>query len=216
MGPVIDKLAAKSNGKIIIAKIDVEQYPEFLKKHAVRGIPSLLLFNQKKEVSRKTGIQSLSQLNMWLSEHGIDLLSQPIIKHSEPLDWGSFYDDAELADFFKKRLLGHAEKKEIIQSIDSYWDKNSGTLSAAFVHSSDPVNFERMTGLPISLARLLDKSGIETPTQISSLFYSLSSGKDYRLIASQFMYYFISSSFSPWGQYTQDHALNMAVQQWIE
>lgn len=44
MGPVIDELAAAYDGKVTVAKLNVDENPQTPAKYGVRGIPNLKLF----------------------------------------------------------------------------------------------------------------------------------------------------------------------------
>ncbi|WP_413724866.1 thioredoxin [Sodalis sp. RH16] len=215
LGPTVEKLARKSQNKVLIAKIDVEKYPEIMKEFGVRGIPTLLLFKNKSEISRQLGIQSLGKLEEWLNKFNIDLTGSPVVEHTESLDWPTFYADKQLLEFFRQRLLGHAENKQLTaSSLNAFWDNNQGTTSAAFVHSNDPVIFERMTGLPIAVARLLDCCDIQNRQHVSALFTALAEGKDYRLVPHKFINIWLSENSIPWTAYTQDEELKSIIEKW--
>ncbi len=54
-GPVIDELAVEHKGKIKIGKINVDENIEQPGKFGVMSIPTVILFNDGKEVDRKIG-----------------------------------------------------------------------------------------------------------------------------------------------------------------
>ena len=54
-GPVIDELAEEYKGKVIIAKIDIDEYQEPAEKFGVMSIPTAILFKDGKEVERVVG-----------------------------------------------------------------------------------------------------------------------------------------------------------------
>ena len=57
MGPIIEELAEKFEGKIKIGKLNVDENPEIAKKYEVLGIPSLKFFKNGKIVDEITGLQ---------------------------------------------------------------------------------------------------------------------------------------------------------------
>lgn len=54
-GPVIDELATDYKGKIVIGKLDVDANQDTAQKFGVMSIPTVILFQDGKEVARKVG-----------------------------------------------------------------------------------------------------------------------------------------------------------------
>lgn len=54
-GPVVDELADEYQGKITVAKLDVDAESEIAGKYGVMSIPTVILFKDGKEVSRQVG-----------------------------------------------------------------------------------------------------------------------------------------------------------------
>ncbi|WP_413729190.1 thioredoxin family protein [Sodalis sp. RH22] len=215
MAPVIDKLANNTEGKLLVAKIDVEKYPAIMERYGVRGIPTLLLFRGEAEPVRQVGAQSLGQLNAWLAAHEVDVVSQPPVRQTEALEWSSFYGDEGLHGFIAQRTLGHAKAGDITVAPGSFWLDGKGTTMAAMIHQPDSVAFERITGLPIALGRLLDRCGYLTPEQIGGLFAALRPGKDYRLVPQRFMHWWLSEESAPWADYLRDPRLGQLLMRWL-
>ena len=55
IAPTIDELAREYQGRIIVAKLDIDANPQSLEKHYIRGIPTLLLFQDGQVVERVLG-----------------------------------------------------------------------------------------------------------------------------------------------------------------
>ena len=53
---ILDKVA--ENSAVLIAKVDVDECPELAARFAVRGMPTLLVFKDGKEVGRRLGLAS--------------------------------------------------------------------------------------------------------------------------------------------------------------
>ncbi|QTF09122.1 thiol reductase thioredoxin [Brenneria izadpanahii] len=214
MSPIIDKLAKNSAGKLLVAKIDVEKYPAIMARFGVRGIPTLLLFKGEAQPERQMGALSQGQLISWLAGHKVDLTSQPTVQHDEALEWASFYGDEELHDFIARRAIGHAAAGDISMGLGSFWIDGKGSASAAMVHQAENHAFERITGLPIAIGRLLDICGYLTAEQMDALFAALRAGKDYRLAPLRFMHWWFSEESAPWASYFRDPQLARLLERW--
>ncbi|KAA0911776.1 thioredoxin TrxA [Pusillimonas sp. ANT_WB101] len=68
IAPLLDEVAAQYDGRVIIAKVDVDANPETAAKFGIRGIPTLMLFKDGKAVATKVGALSKSQLASFLDE----------------------------------------------------------------------------------------------------------------------------------------------------
>jgi len=57
-GPILETVAQKIGNGAIIAKINVESYPELAQQFSIEGIPTLLLFKDGELAERLTGVQN--------------------------------------------------------------------------------------------------------------------------------------------------------------
>jgi thioredoxin 1 len=71
LAPVLDGLAVELDGQLAIEKVDVAANPEVASTYGVRGVPTLLLFNEGQLRANRTGAASRTQLVTWLSAHGV-------------------------------------------------------------------------------------------------------------------------------------------------
>jgi thioredoxin 1 len=55
VAPTLDKLAREYSGKLIIAKVNTDENPEWASRYGVQGIPTMLLVAQGKIVHRQVG-----------------------------------------------------------------------------------------------------------------------------------------------------------------
>lgn len=62
IAPIVDELATEFEGKIKIAKMNVDENPMTPSKFGVRGIPTLILFKDGKIVDQKVGAVPKGQL----------------------------------------------------------------------------------------------------------------------------------------------------------
>lgn len=68
IAPLLDEAAAKYQGRVTIAKLNVDENPDSATKYGVRGIPTLMLFKDGKITSTKVGSLSRTQLQALLDE----------------------------------------------------------------------------------------------------------------------------------------------------
>jgi thioredoxin 1 len=54
--PIVDSIAEKKKGKLLLIKVDVDQNREFTQKMQVSELPTLLLFKNGKQVWRSEGL----------------------------------------------------------------------------------------------------------------------------------------------------------------
>jgi thioredoxin len=55
VAPVLDKLANEYEGKILIAKVNTDENPEWMMKYGIQGIPTMLFVSNGKIVHRQVG-----------------------------------------------------------------------------------------------------------------------------------------------------------------
>lgn len=70
LAPVIDELALEFKGKVQFAKMNVDEAREIPAKFGVRGIPTLILFQDGKRVSELVGNQPKEKIRSLLSSLG--------------------------------------------------------------------------------------------------------------------------------------------------
>ena len=66
IAPVLDDIATAYEGKLTIAKLNIDDNQETPAKHGVRGIPTLMLIKDGDVAATKVGALSKSQLQAFL------------------------------------------------------------------------------------------------------------------------------------------------------
>ncbi len=66
IAPALDEIAAEMNGKVTIAKINIDENPETPMKYGVRGIPTLMLFKNGQVAATKIGALPKGKLHEWV------------------------------------------------------------------------------------------------------------------------------------------------------
>ena len=62
IAPILDSLISEYDGKIKIAKLNIDENPQTPTKYGIRGIPTLMIFKDGNVESTKVGALSKSQL----------------------------------------------------------------------------------------------------------------------------------------------------------
>jgi thioredoxin 1 len=69
MTPALEELAAEMDGKIVVAKMNIEDSPETPVDFHVRGVPTLMVFKNGEVVATRSGAMTKTKLSEWLAEH---------------------------------------------------------------------------------------------------------------------------------------------------
>lgn len=68
IGPALEELATELEGKVKIAKVDVDTNPSAAASMGVRGIPALFIFKDGEVVSNRAGAAPKAALQSWIEE----------------------------------------------------------------------------------------------------------------------------------------------------
>jgi thioredoxin 1 len=55
VAPILDKVAKEYAGKLVVAKVNTDEYQEYAGKYGVQGIPTMLMMKDGKIVHRQVG-----------------------------------------------------------------------------------------------------------------------------------------------------------------
>ncbi|MFZ6021602.1 MAG: thioredoxin [Chloroflexota bacterium] len=55
VAPILDKIAAEYAGKLIVAKVNTDENPEWAMRYGVQGIPTMLFIANGKVIHRQVG-----------------------------------------------------------------------------------------------------------------------------------------------------------------
>ena len=69
IAPILDEVASATQGKLQIAKMNVDENREVPAKFGIRGIPTLMLFKGGAVEATKVGAMSKSQLTAFIDSH---------------------------------------------------------------------------------------------------------------------------------------------------
>ena len=68
IAPIVEELAKEFDGKIAIAKVDIDHNPQTPSKYNVRGIPTLMIFKGGQVAAMKGGAAPKGALQSWIEQ----------------------------------------------------------------------------------------------------------------------------------------------------
>lgn len=69
IAPLLEEIAVEYEGKVKVAKLDVDAHKDTPAKYGIRGIPTLMLFKKGSVEATKVGALSKSQLTAFLDQN---------------------------------------------------------------------------------------------------------------------------------------------------
>ena len=66
IGPALEELSSEMEGKVKIAKVDVDSNPNTAASMGVRGIPALFIFKDGEVISNRSGAAPKAALQSWI------------------------------------------------------------------------------------------------------------------------------------------------------
>ncbi len=66
IAPVLEEIATEYEGKLKVAKLNIDENPDTPPKYGIRGIPTLMLFKDGNVEATKVGAVSKSQLSAFI------------------------------------------------------------------------------------------------------------------------------------------------------
>ena len=69
IAPILDEIAADYEGRLIVAKVNIDNNPGTPQRYGVRGIPTLILFKDGDVHATKVGAVAKSQLAAFIDQN---------------------------------------------------------------------------------------------------------------------------------------------------
>jgi thioredoxin 1 len=69
IAPVLDEIAEEYDGRIRVAKLNIDENPNTPPRYGIRGIPTLMLFKEGEVEATKVGAVSKSQLTAFIDSN---------------------------------------------------------------------------------------------------------------------------------------------------
>ncbi|MBM3502380.1 MAG: thioredoxin TrxA [Alphaproteobacteria bacterium] len=67
IAPALEEISKEMQGKLTVAKLNIDENPQTPSKYGVRGIPTLMLFKNGSVASTKVGALPKSKLVEWIN-----------------------------------------------------------------------------------------------------------------------------------------------------
>ncbi len=68
ISPALEEIAKEMDGKVKIAKLNIDENPNVTIRYGVRSIPTLIMFKDGEPTSMQVGAASKAKLSAWISE----------------------------------------------------------------------------------------------------------------------------------------------------
>ena len=66
IAPILDDLAASYQGRLKVAKLNIDDHPDAPARYGVRGIPTMILFKGGSPAATKIGAEPKGRIKAWL------------------------------------------------------------------------------------------------------------------------------------------------------
>ena len=67
--PIINKIAKKYEGKVILAKVNVDDNPTHALKYKIMGVPTLILFKNGVAIAQSVGAIPEEEVEKWINDN---------------------------------------------------------------------------------------------------------------------------------------------------
>ena len=67
IAPALEEIGAEYAGKLVVAKVNIDENPMTPNQYGVRGIPTMIMFKDGKPVATKVGAAPKSVLKEWVA-----------------------------------------------------------------------------------------------------------------------------------------------------
>ena len=68
IAPALEEIAAEMDGKVTIAKLNVDENPDIMMRYGVRSIPTLILFKNGEPTAMQVGAVPKQRLSDWIAQ----------------------------------------------------------------------------------------------------------------------------------------------------
>jgi putative thioredoxin len=158
--PILDKIAAEYSGRLVLAKLNVDEEQELAAQFGVRSIPTVLLIHRGQVVDHFTGVQPEAAIRTMLERHvpsgapTADDAAEPIVQAHARARAG---DRAGAIGIIEAALVDRPEDPALLATLGGLQllarDATGATASIARIEARDPA-FPALSTLRARLAFL--------------------------------------------------------------
>jgi len=69
IAPALEEISAEMDGKVTIAKVNIDDNPNMPSQYGVRGIPTLMMFKNGELIDSRTGALPKGRIVEWINEN---------------------------------------------------------------------------------------------------------------------------------------------------
>ncbi len=69
VGPILNQIAEEKNGRLVVAKMNVDDYKTVAMRYQIQSIPTMMVFKDGKLVDKMIGAMPKPMLEMALAKH---------------------------------------------------------------------------------------------------------------------------------------------------
>ncbi len=69
IAPALDEISAEMGGRVVVAKVNVDDCPGVASRFGIRSVPTLLVVKGGELVDQKVGAASKAELTRWIGQH---------------------------------------------------------------------------------------------------------------------------------------------------
>jgi thioredoxin len=70
LSPIVARVADETSGRVLVASVDVDACPNLAARFQIRGMPTLVVFQDGREIARRTGLTN---------QEGVRALLKPVL-----------------------------------------------------------------------------------------------------------------------------------------
>jgi thioredoxin len=152
LAPTLSKLSEQFQGNVAFVKIDVDENAGVRERFGVRGIPTLILLRDGKELGRVVGNRSATQLAGFIDNHLGFVTPLPAAIAVAP---NAFGGDARLKMECLAALRAWLDRKRAAPS-EAMWDGEIGSAIQFVCNTADVDDCARMLGIPANVLAVVE------------------------------------------------------------
>jgi len=124
LGPILEKLASKSNGRWELIKIDTEKHPEIAMQYRISSIPSVKLFVDGQVIDEFVGALPEQMIVQWLNKALPDPFDKKLKEAENYLYRQNTKDAQKLLNEILKQQPSHQKAKILLAQTYLYTNPN--------------------------------------------------------------------------------------------